>query len=407
MSNRKRKQISLNKFILNSYKSKPHKQRGRENHQIKKLKIQQKREASFPQSESEKETFKTFLFAFLILPNVLIEIILQYSIRSIGYFRNVIDSFEQKYEPTTCPTYCMSDGRFLLRVINEEEQISILQGTYIPQVQLSSLNFKCAKKYSNFFFNMNPIYNLLVDVDTTFLYLACDYTIYILNLTLTADQNSSSSSFSSYDTPIIQSQYTLQIPENQLKWSSSQSPIYKYLNIFKVSAEDQCIYCSGPWSDNLCVFNIESGEFLHQFVSPYSLHQELRDFALDKETNNLYLTDVLNDRIWAIDKKTKQYNLKEDQEWRSSENEYDGKVNFLKLKYKLSTPISIILHGEFLYINNDNRGIEIYSTSLDTFGAWIKTLMENKIYYLKMYLMNNLLFVKCGRMHFGRIYVFQ
>ena len=394
MADLKRKRESLNQFISNSYKSKRNKRRCKENYQIKKFKIQQKkRKANFSQSKIKKQTLEICLLAFLTLPKVLIEIVVQYSFNSIGYFSKLIDSFNQNHEQTTFPTYYISNGQFLFKVKCEEEQIGIFQANYVSTSPLSSLNFHCIKKTPNFISHLDPSsYNLWVDVDNTILYLACDYTIYILSLGLTNDINSTSQ--------VIQLQCTLQVPQNK----------YKYLHLFKVSAQDQCIYCCSVWSKNVCIYNLSNGEFLDTILFPdtHFLHCEITDLALDQETNNLYLADICNDRIWVLDKKTKQYNLTGDQEWRSSEKEDDTRFNcFLKRKYKLSTPLAVLLHGEFLYINNDNQGIEIYSTSLDTFGAWVKTLIDNKVCYLRMYLVNKFLFVKCRRMHSSRFYVFQ
>ena len=378
----KRKVRSESMLISNFYKSPRQKKKASKILKSRQQSAMKRKRAALEhdrRTEKEIALMEEFLSKILFIPTVLIKLILEFSVWSkkteeIYYFCKLLTPKEFIVVPMA------NAGGNIWILFYDSASLILYKGIFYSS---SNMHFNL-----QLIENIEPLLsipdgnftenNLHVHIRDRFFYVNLFQTIWIVDLAKKL---------------FCIDKITLQIP-NAIDGFPYSIDVFKVSNL---SGEIWC-YIQDFSSKNLCVFSGMDGKLLKLLnlkakpgiiVRPFDIH-------LDDISKNVYLLDrYYTSRIWVMNRENGIfYHNPATEEWLSYHYQ---DVDFKRSnKYKLTFPTSLLLHADYLYVNNNDENIQIFSACANTLGTWITTLWkkpERCVYEVKMCLATPFLYV--------------
>lgn len=317
----------------------------------------------------DKLATRNLLDSIFFFPKVLLLLIMEYATFPFDFLASSWQEYKLPFvEAGSCHTRCFGNRTslfictpirsfFSLYQLDKEGKVKYLPAL-VNEVRVSSF--------------LTDIYGIKVDISDRFLVIAQSSRILVMDLHQKASNG-------------MPSQWQIFIPSSYL------FARHFYLSGIKINERKNCFYLYGCLHETTCfVCEISSGEVI-KVINFYNFSviktEPLRrlnvmDMQFNKETDDIYLLDsFLNKRIFVFNTVSESYTTnQETEEWRSLTSigrfgEGEG-APLERNRYKLRYPVAILFHNDLLYVNDNNKKIQIFSTETNVLGLWLKTFLQ-------------------------------
>lgn len=361
----KKRKSSEHKKLINSYKSRSNRKKGRENYQ-KKIFTKSRNNEIFNlyRSESDKEEIYAVFDMIILFPKVLITLIMEYQQNPVIFETPVFQTVMQHLHD---PRFVGNQSQLFLVSESEWFPYSLYVSSYKPLFEVrpeDKINSMIANLLK---FGLQTCYFAVYE---NFVCLALGFTVIVMDLKSTLPPTSW---------------------KIECSTTTSQT-VREHLQLFKINEIKGTAYCL--YNLHCYVYSILNGKFIQE-IQMYTEQLQLppnnqlyifpSDLAFDSE--NLYILSTAYRRIYSKNLIHDDFAKIINEEW------FCGPCGRSSRKYKLEMPVGVLCYCEILYIIDKNR-IELYSTNIDSFGLWFHTLVPNEEWApTYMCVSNNLLFI--------------